>query len=470
MISILIRKIIIVLTYLVLLFGSRSYASEYFYSTSQEAFPNPERGWYAYALMLDNNDYTSLANEGYRLVYSPIVLRDFMNTDINSSTLSKIQTKFEEMRNAGIKAVLRVNYNEEDGGKNPDFPQIERHMQQLAPIIEANKDVIAYIEGGYMGPWGEWHLWQVSNSPFSDTLPSWKRLIDLLLANNPEDRFIMIRYPGKKEEIFNGQTISAQNAFTNADIARIGHHNDCFVSSNDDVGTYQPGHSSYSSSITDLKTYLRAETRFSPMGGETCAVHSRASCNTTLAEMKDFRWTYMNRGYHPQVITGWQNEGCYDEIDRRLGYRLELVNATLPDQIITGSNNTITLQIHNSGFARPWYYRTPYIRLIQNSVVVGEMAIPNVDIRNIEANETGTFTLNFEAPANLSGVVDVALWLPDANQNNHNDSRYSIRLANYNIWNPSLGHNILATQVPVTLAAPKEPTITDVQKHYLNQP
>ena len=162
------RKIFILVLISVLhLSINNSFAREFSYTVSHETFPNPERGWYTYTLMLDNNDYSSLASDGYRLAYSAIVLRDFMHSDINSSTLDKIETRFEEMRNAGVKAVLRINYSEEDGGQNPDFHQIERHMQQLAPILEANKDVIAYIEAGYMGPWGEWHFWNVNTPAIS---------------------------------------------------------------------------------------------------------------------------------------------------------------------------------------------------------------------------------------------------------------------------------------------------------------
>jgi len=462
------KKHIFNLTFLsfLIFFCNTCYAKDFLYSPSNESFPNPERGWYAFTLLLADNNYSDLADEGYRLLYSAIVLRDFMDSDIDNITLNKISAGFLAMRTAGIKAVLRVNYNEEDGGNNPDFPRIEQHMKQLAPIFEANKDVIAYIEGGYMGPWGEWHLSDVSAPAFSDTAPNWKRLINLLLANNPTNRFIMIRYPGKKQAVFDGQTITEQNAFTNADIARIGHHNDCFVSSDDDVGTYQSGHSNYSTTITDLKNYLKIDTRFSPMGGETCARHSRASCANALSEMENFRWTYMNRGYHPKVLTDWKTEGCFNEIDKRLGYRLALVNATIPDKIVSGGNNLITLKIHNSGFARPWYYRTPYIRLIKNNTIVAEISINDFDLRNIEANDTKTVSINFDVPENITGNVDIALWLPDTQPGNHANNRYSVRLANKNIWRPEHGHNILATQINMIpyRSRPKPPKVIPPDK------
>jgi hypothetical protein len=254
------------------LLPSLLHAVELNFTESTDSFPNPERGWYAYTLMLSNNDYQSLSNSGYRLVYSSVVLSDFVDRDIDDNTLSTMNNRFSQMRSAGLKAVLRINYSESHAGSYPDLDRIERHMQQLAPVINSNKDVISFIEAGYMGPWGEWHFWDINNPPFPDNESSWRSLTDLLLENKPVDRFIMLRYPAKKQQVFNGVTISSENAFSAVGVARFGHHNNCFVSSDDDVGTYQSDQTGYSSSIADLKSYLQVETAFSPMGGETCAV------------------------------------------------------------------------------------------------------------------------------------------------------------------------------------------------------
>lgn len=412
------------------------------YEVDDSSHSNPDRGWYAYTTMLENPNYESIAKSGFRLVYSPITLKDFIARDISDSVLNTIKTRFASMRSAGVKAVLRVNYNETDGGKNANFDQIERHMKQLAPILEANKDVIAYIEGGYFGPWGEWHLYEVKNPPFLDVASTWKKLMELLLANKPKDRFIMIRYPSKKQEVFQGKMISANNAFSEDDIARLGHHNDCFLSSDNDVGTYQPWQTQYSNSITDLKNYLKVETRYSPMGGESCALHSRSNCSDALEELADLHFTYLNLGYFPGVINRWKSQGCFDEIDKRLGYRLELTTTSLPEMLEKGKDQTYSVSLKNVGFARPWYPRKAFLNFVEDNKIVAKQEL-SLDVRDLEPGMTKTFTFKIKTPNNLDENVDLALWLPDLDTKNYSNHRLSIRLSNKDVWSNDLGHNTL---------------------------
>lgn len=418
---------------------------KYSFTVSNASMSNPERGWYSYAPLLGNDSFSNVANNGNRLVYSAITLKDFVNSDISASVLDKIKSRFAEMRSAGIKSVLRVNYNESDGGPTANFQQIEKHMQQLQSILEENKDVIAYIEGGYMGPWGEWHFWNVNNPPFPDNAASWDKLIALYTQYKPADRFVMIRYPSKKMEVFQGQNITEQNAFSSEKISRFGHHNDCFVSSIDDVGTYQPGQTQYASSVEELKDYLKKDTKYSPMGGETCATHERNNCSTTLQEMNDFSWTYMNSGYNTDVINKWKSEGCYDEIDRRLGYRFELKEIEFPEELEKGTSQRMIIKMKNSGFGRLWYQRVSYLQFIQNNQVIGTAAISNLNLRSWESGMEKSVEVSFVVPDDISGEVSVSLWMPDSNRQNHQEVRYSIQLANQGLWTIRGDNTIIPT-------------------------
>lgn len=51
--------------------------------------------------------------------------------------------------------------------------------------------------------------------------------------------------------------VSNTNAFDGSDISRTGHHNDCFVASDTDLGTY--------TNIDDEKTYLESDTKYTSM-------------------------------------------------------------------------------------------------------------------------------------------------------------------------------------------------------------
>ena len=103
-----------------------------------------------------------------------------------------------------------------------------------------------------------------------------KALLDAL----PQNRMIQVRTPQMKQRYVygvNAPTSSAAltdaEAFTGTDAARIGFHNDCFLSSSNDYGTYDD-YGNSSSPSTDaysiLTAYAMADGRYVVVGGETC--------------------------------------------------------------------------------------------------------------------------------------------------------------------------------------------------------
>lgn len=442
-----------------------SHADEFFFSPETRNFPNPDRGWYFYAPILADDSYAQIGNSGGRLVYGAITLRDFIHSDINEAILASISQRFAELRVNGVKAVLRINYNEEETGTDASQSQMIRHMQQLQPLLEENKDVIAYIEIGYFGQWGEWHDWCGGEtntnltddfcSKHPDTEQTWSWVINELLQYVPDNRFIMVRYPGKKQAVFGGNPVTLSEAYTDLAKARVGHHNDCFLASSDDVGTYQTFGTS--TSVDALKTYLSSDTEYLPIGGETCYAQQghRFSCDTAVVEMEQLHWTYLNREYYQGALDIWTESGCINEIDQRLGYRFELLSARLPDALVKGSSQTAVFTIRNVGFARAHNYRRAYLRLFQGDGVIANLELTDMDIRKIGGGETLTLSASFFVPdAVLEQPVSVALWLPDEESRNWNNSRFSIRLAyqqDENDWAvmSSPGHNVIAEAVPV---------------------
>lgn len=435
------------------------------YTPETKSFPNPDRGWYSYAPILGSSNYETIGNAGTRLVYGAITLKDFVHRDINSSTLEKIQLRFEELRQNGVKAILRVNYNEETTGTDASKVQMIRHMRQLQPLLSENRDVIAYIEAGYFGQWGEWHDWcgGAINSNLTDdycskhldNVDTWKWLVEALLKHTPEDSYILLRYPGKKQAIFGKSPVTAFDWYSGHKNARIGHHNDCFLSNPDDMGTYQTF--DIYSTLPDLKKYLSEDTVYMPIGGETCYSQKghRFSCANALPEMEQLHWTYLNKEYYRGALRIWSNEGCITEIDHRLGYRLELLDAKLPDSLVKGSTQTASFKIRNVGFSRVHHYRDAYLRLLQGQTILADMKLHGLDIRKVASGETESLTGTFKVPGNIpENTVSVALWLPDNDARNWQNSRFSIRLAyqqNEEDWLliTSPGHNVLTHNVPL---------------------
>src|SRR5690606_34540125 len=148
-------------------------------------------------------------------------------------------------------------------------------------------------------------------------------ILRAMLAAMPETRAIQVRAPMFKEGSFGGGPLAADEAWSGSDRARLGHHNDCFLASSSDYGTY-------ASPVSDWKDYVATDGRYTPIGGETCAVNEpRSACGEATGEMETAHWSYLNRQYNVSVLDRWEDQGCADDVERRLGYRLAFARAAM---------------------------------------------------------------------------------------------------------------------------------------------
>ena len=346
------------------------------------------------------------------------------------------------MRQAGLKVILRFNYNEGESYPLPDpdasLEQALRHIEQLAPVLEANKDVIAWIEASFIGAWGEWHTSASGlDSPVNKAL-----LRDALYAQFPHDRFLLFRYPGDFIGWF-PQPLSEADAFGSSSQARTGFHNDCFLASEDDWGTYLDENGQLRAE--EWKAYIAQMSRFVPVSGETCNLNPpRSDCETALGELEMLHWSALDESW-PPVIQGWKDQGCYEEIRRRLGYRLTLLEATFRPEVRPGSELRVEVVLHNTGFASPLLERPVYLLLVaqaQDGILRYNV---DVDPRRWEPGEHA-FEITLSLPADLPpGEYALALWLPDPAETLRDDPRYAIRFANEGIWDAAQGWNILGS-------------------------
>ena len=80
-----------------------------------------------------------------------------------------------------------------------------------------------------------------------------------------------------------------------------------------DVGTYD------SSRLEWDKRYVARDSRFVPMGGETCQPSPFTEYGPARAELARMHWTYLNRGFNRRVIQQWKENGLYAEAEKLLG-------------------------------------------------------------------------------------------------------------------------------------------------------
>jgi hypothetical protein len=363
---------------------------------------------------------------------------------LDSLLLDRLAAGFRTARTEGVKLILRFKYS--SSLSEPDAPKawILHHVEQLRPVLEANADVIAVLQAGFIGAWGEWH----HSSNGLDNPQDRSDVLQAVLRALPPYRMVQIRTPFLKAQVLGDAALEEAEAFTGTPRARVGHHNDAFLASADDFGTYPLP-------VEPWMDRVAQEGRFVPVGGETAALNPpRTDGAPAIREMERLRWSFLNLSYHPDVISGWRDDGSLDEIRRRLGYRFSLIDASWPRAVPPGGRLDVALRLKNRGFAAPFNERPVFLVLARESTRIAAQ-VRTADPRRWGPGEELSLKSSFQLPAGLApGRYRLALWLPDPAPALRARAEYAIRLANEEVWDPSSGLNVLTEALTVDAAAP----------------
>ncbi|MBR8839663.1 MAG: DUF4832 domain-containing protein [Stigonema ocellatum SAG 48.90 = DSM 106950] len=444
------------------------------YERSDENFPNPERGFYFPfdPLGLDAKDFVyplsiaqlqEVRNQNLTLVRRIYLISEFRDQPISESFLNMISNDCESARKAGIKMIIRFSYNWLHGGPDASTDRILSHLDQLKPVLQTNHDVIAYMEAGFIGFWGEWH--DSSNGllpPDGSTVTDDARKILLkILSVLPDDRMVAIRYPRYKKQILNNNnSLTSQETFDGSAQARIGYHNDGFRSNIDDAGTYV---NTDSVNVNEEKIWLNLDTTYVVQGGEPAWVSTYPpgydDCEGALTDFARMHWSGMNVDQADPaakpVYQTWINQGCMEEIKRRLGYRFRLTKSVIPARVKPGSTFFMEFEIANDGWASPYNPRKLEV-ILRNNETQQEYYLPvNENPRMWMPNTTHLVKIRGCIPASIPlGSYEILLNLPDPTTELYNHPEYSIRLANQNVWEKDTGYNSLFKSIVIDTDEP----------------
>lgn len=475
------------------------------YTESSEDFPNPERGFYRYSETHTSNftvlnpvtlagyrNLQSIQNANYR-VYSTLVFRYYVLDDVKTAaipqgTLANINADMAAARTAGVKIIPRFVYSINANSGNcpegficPPYGDTSKehmlqHIADLKPILHDNADVIACVQLGFVGLWGEQYYTDFFGDPSSNgdqgklIDENWiarGEIIAALLDAVPDSRMVQVRYPQQKQRYIYGvnapitaNPLTESEAFTANEKARIGFHNDCFLSGPDDTGTYadygnSSSNRSHSTAVVDaLRQYKNADSKYVVVGGETCnnTFTPNNECEPAgraQAAFAEMHYSYINAHYNNQLNNKWQSAGCMDNIKKNLGYRFVLKNATFPDDAKPGSTMKLTINLENKGYASPYNARPVQLILRKTgSQDVAVLTLPT-DVRKWFPGTVGLET-SVTIPAGLAqGEYELLLNLPDAYESIADRPEYSIRLANNNVWEEATGYNKLNHKITI---------------------
>ncbi|MEO9944895.1 DUF4832 domain-containing protein [Paraglaciecola sp.] len=480
-----------------------------YYIKSDEDIANPSRGFYQHtetqtsAFIPLNKDDLVVNRNGYQAsdasysVNATIILRAFIldnyvdNATLSSQTLSQIQTDFDTAREAGIKMVVRFHYhkNASEPYGDPDKATILAHIEQLQPILTENADVILTIQQGFIGAWGE-QYYTDNFSPAGDVSASYtdqnwndrSEVLSALLAATAESIMVQVRTPQAKQKLIYGAdapitaglsgtegSLTADSAFSDEDIARVGFHNDCFLTDASDTGTYADygtaGGEKQGNAVGILKSYHQNDSHFVIVGGETCKDEDWAippvsyanDCSDDVVNtMDELNYSYLNTDYNNAVNNDWTegDNACMEEIKNRLGYRLAMTSSTAVTTANAGNYVPFLLTVDNDGFTSVVTAMELRLILKHQSTGLETTIVLEAVGHDIRTWQSGTTELGeyIKLPDNLAiGSYDLFLHIADVSNNGVIATRpeYSIQLANVGLWDESNGYNNLEQTITV---------------------
>ena len=418
------------------------------YSGTDETFANPERGFYT---EIEGNlvDAVSemrlkdLKANGKTLVQLLYYLNDYTNASLPSEGLTKVDMDFGRVRNAGLKAIVRFAYTNVQTGQDAPMDIILGHLDQLKSVLAKNKDVIACVQAGFIGAWGEWYY----SSHNLNNADSYKKLLDKWLEVLPSDRCIQVRTPKYKQDYLGlSAPITESHAYDGTAIARIAHHNDAFMSDETNMGTYQD--------VKADKAYLGVEGLYLPIGGETCLPSPTTAVSngsSAVSEMQSLHWSFLNDAYDRKVLDKWESDGVMTTIKNKLGYRIQLIKGDYSTKHIPGSDVTVKLTLQNVGFAAMYNPRTLQMVLVSADGRKSYVATLPEDPRAWKPSKSITFEESIALPVDIAeGMYQLYLYLPDAESTLAGNPLYAVRLANKGIWDSATGYNDLKATINVT--------------------
>ena len=346
-----------------------------------------------------------------------LVIDKFYDRELSAKYLEDLKEYFEDARRHKLKIIPRWNYTHPNQpfdrnhalyvskkysnkqcqiGSCPwkyqtaEIEYMKRHIQQIAPIVNQYKDVISFIEMGFIGAWGEWQDDKYGQpagkfgGKFGWWHPARTDVVKTWLNNTDDDVYFALRYPGDFNKIIFQSEIQELDG-----LARVGLHHDCPNYHDDTYPRYN---------IVAKDT---------PQGGEFCKIRAlnNYSCQTMIKYFETYQFDVLRASYPEDIFNGFQREGCLNEIRNRLGYRFVLMGSSYTD-------GKLTFVIKNKGFGKSFKSRKLSVklgdRIIETKIDVknwkpGNTYLESVDIGSVNSESVCLVIEDAIRFANISG-------------------------------------------------------------------
>ena len=370
---------------------------------------------------------------------------------LSASMLQDMNSRIAAFAGTGLRLMVRFTYNFGpigSGAMDAPIGVISQHIDQVAPILLQNRDIIFALEAGFIGTWGEWH----DSTNGNDTAAAHKIVLDKELSYFNGVFPILVREPADLIQ-YNGNLTPSP---------ALGLHDDYYASSSTDAGTFENCDTSAGFCVPQytsdqLRAYAASVSAATMFAGEFGAVYAPLqSCSA----LDDYSYTYHAQSINLQpssIGTELENEGCAASFYNKVGTRIELQEASIDGSPSPNGQLHLALTLTNTGYGRVIRPRPVTLLFISSGKIVAQFPIPlaEMDLRQLEASATPvskTYNLDVTLPSTFpnSGSVSAALLIPDPAPSLTPQPAYALPLNSLDendnpIFDPTTGYNLMAT-------------------------
>ncbi len=375
--------------------------------------------------------------------------------DLDQSFFDGLRQTFENARNNGCTIALRFRYDA-NGKTNPEpatFDKVLQHIQQIkdSNILEDYKDILMFVESGFVGAWGEQHSGKYTSLEYK------AQLLDAMLDLVPDDIPVTVRTPNTFAKWVGIEMSELGDYVSTGNQLRVGMYNDGYMGSDSDLGTFTYNREQETS-------WLSRQTITSYYGGEFSGNLDWAKKYDTylpqnaIPEMYKTHLSYINANVYQLYkdytfgaeydVDNVDNSSYYGEtvfkfIRDHIGYRFVLKNSELNESVSQGGTLNLNFDIENTGFANP-------IRSQKAEVILekdGNYITTQVDLDTTKwySCTTTNSKITLNVPNIEAGTWNVYLKLSVGDNTVPQHYLRSVKFANNDIWNTSLGANYLGS-------------------------
>ena len=377
--------------------------------------------------------------------------------DLDEQFFTAMRGTLANCRKNGCTVALRFRYDA-NGKTNPEpasFDQVLHHIDQIKQdgFLEDYKDILMFVESGFVGAWGEQHSGKYTSLEYK------AQLLQAVLDMTPDDIPVTVRTPNIFATWAGIKTSELADWVSEpgTDAARVGMYNDGYMGSDSDLGTY--------SNREIETTWLGNQTTKTYYGGEFSGNLEWTKKFDTylpenaLPEMYKTHLSYINSNIYSLYkdytydknydTSGADNSAYYGQtvfqfMRDHLGYRFVVRDCDLSASAEQGSTFEVKFDVENTGFANPIRPQNAQVLLEKD----GNYIIQDVDIdpRTWYSCTHSQEDLQIDVPGSLeAGEWNVYLRLSVGNQGVTDGLLRTVQFANPDVWNASLGANKLGS-------------------------